>query len=487
MSHEDRPQTLFFDAVAIPTWLERDDDRPLAERVARERDLARHCAHDDELRRVRAWWQRVRDVDPDADPAHAVAARVTRLRRLVGLVVTLAALLAGCSASLAVFHYDGSTPVNVVTVLALLVAAQLALLAGSLLLMLPQVRGLGHVQELLASINPGHYALHLLRRLARRGARVGWQPASGPLTRHWMRWQILSWSQQGAVAFNLGALAAAAALIVFTDLAFGWGTTLDVDAAAMLAITDALAWPWRELWPAAVPDAALIESSRIFRLDSAPVTPVPARALTGWWPFLLCALVIYALLPRVALLALARLRLRASTRRLLMDDARVRALLDRMREPVVEFTTSTAEAPVRAHSPAARGAAPAATHALAIVWADALADAAAVARFSAATRHHVTRVLRAGGSTIDADQATLGAAAAASADAILVIVRGWEAPLLDLQDFLAALRARGGPDQALVLVPVGIDGAPPTAAQRATWARWVGRLDDAGIHLDEAC
>jgi hypothetical protein len=34
------------------------------------------------------------------------------------------------------------------------------------------------------------------------------------------------------------------------------------------------------------------------------------------------------------------------------------------------------------------------------------------------------------------------------------------------------------------VVPIGIDGAAPAPSQRATWARWVARLDDPDIRLD---
>ncbi|MEQ8233205.1 MAG: DUF2868 domain-containing protein [Gammaproteobacteria bacterium] len=484
MSHQDRPQTLFFDAVAIPTWLETDDQLPFAERVARDRDIVRRCNHTTPLRRVRSWWRHVTRTGEATRSACSTAARTVRLRRLGGLCVTTVGLFVGCSTSLAVFHYDGSTPVNVVTVLALLVAVQLGLLGGSLLLMLPRVPGLALLQDLLESINPGHYAAQGLRRLAGADEHTGWSPPPGPVTRQWLRWQILTWSQLAAVAFNLGALAVAAALIVFTDLAFGWGTTLDIDAAGMQRVTVALAWPWHALWPAAVPDPMLIENSRIFRLQGAVDAALPARALTGWWPFLVCAVSVYGLLPRVALLLLALARLRAGTRRLLLDDPRVRALLDRMHEPSVEFTTSAREHPPEVRPSMSRQAPGVAARAIAIVWADALADDAAAERFVTSTRHHVEQVLRAGGSTIDEDETTLTAVSARSADAILIVVRGWEAPLLDLVDFLGALRRRCAPGQAIIVVPIGVDGTAPAPSQRATWARWVARLDDPDIRLD---
>ena len=61
----------------------------------------------------------------------------------------------GIGAALAAFHYDGSRPVNVVTILATLVFTQLVLLVLTLLLIPRGVPGLRAIQDLLASHQPG--------------------------------------------------------------------------------------------------------------------------------------------------------------------------------------------------------------------------------------------------------------------------------------------------------------------------------------------
>ena len=68
--------------------------------------------------------------------------------------------------------------------------------------------------------------------------------------------------------------------------------------------------------------------------------------------------------------------------------------------------------------------------------------------------------------------------------AVIVFVRGWEAPLLDLQDFLHALRAKVGPACSLILVPLGPAGNIASEAQRATWSRWAARVGDPGLYLE---
>jgi hypothetical protein len=67
---------------------------------------------------------------------------------------------------------------------------------------------------------------------------------------------------------------------------------------------------------------------------------------------------------------------------------------------------------------------------------------------------------------------------------VLVFVRAWEAPLLDLHDFIVMMRTRLDPKCSLIVVPVGIDGEPATAEQRATWSRWTARIADPGLYLE---
>ena len=131
-------------------------------------------------------------------------------------------------------------------------------------------------------------------------------------------------------------LVTAVALVTFSDLAFGWSTTLDVPAATATRIVQGIAAPWASFAPLAVPSPELVEQSQFFRLERTGVASGAARALGAWWPFTVLAVVTYGLLPRLLLLALTAARLRTATGALLLEDARVTALLDRMASPAIE-------------------------------------------------------------------------------------------------------------------------------------------------------
>ncbi|HEX6361367.1 MAG TPA: DUF2868 domain-containing protein [Albitalea sp.] len=479
--------TLFEDAIDVPLWLEADQPTPYAERVRRDRAIARGIPLSrDRIRRVRAWWC---SVAPDA--AEGAGARLVRLRSLATLAMTVLGAVTGVAVALTAFAYDGSKPVNVVRLLALLVGLQLVLLALTLLLLPGRVPGLRHLQDLVAAVNPGAWAAGVFRKLAHAPsevARLFERQAARAASGRFAKWQLLYWSQVAAVVFNVAALVTTIMLVTFSDLAFGWSTTLDADPAAVTRIVQAIAWPWHTIAPQAVPSAALVEQSQFFRLEagSGLATGSP-RALGAWWRFTVFAIVTYGLLPRLALLALASLRLRAATAALLLDDPRVTALLDRMAAPEIETAAGTHDV---APPPVQIGAAtavhrPITGSAHALIWEGSLAADAARAY---ARRHlglEVIDVAEAGGGrALAADRATLERLAADPAHALVVLTPAWEPPLLELLDFLAELRRRVGAEASIVVAPVPDGPRAVTDVERATWEQAIARLADPKLYVE---
>ena len=96
----------------------------------------------------------------------------------------------------------------------------------------------------------------------------------------------------------------------------------------------------------------------------------------------------------------------------------------------------------------------------------------------------VSDIYAAGAVTLTEDQSVIERIDSQSSAPILIFVRAWEAPLLDLRDFLVALRARIGTGCSLIVVPVGVDRQLPTHAQRDTWSRWTATLADPALYLE---
>ena len=462
--------SLFEDAIDVPRWLEHDRALPHADRLSRDRALSAEIAARDPIGRVRAWWQRVSHVE---DGEHG--RRFAWIRVLITIALCVAGAVVGATLTGAVMHYDGTEPVNVLRVLGVLIVPQLALLLATIVFVSGAMPSLARFQV-------GGFGAAIARRLLGDSTDLlGWHGARSATAR-FARWQVIVWSQFAAVAFNVAIVATAFALITVTDLAFGWSTTLSVHREEARELVQTIALPWRAWLPAAVPDDTLIDASRFFRMDS--IAAHSPEALTGWWRFVLAALVVYGLVPRVLMLVIALSRQRAATRALLLDDARVTALLDRMATPLValkgdgtehEPIPDLSQRPAGYHDTVGRG------HA--VVWADAVEVASVGAIVQRALRIGSTDTVEAGGNrTLDQDRAAL--AELRDAESVVVVVRSFEPPLHDLADFLREVRKVVAANTSVVVLPVPAAGEAVTSVERETWTRAVARLNDPATYVE---
>jgi len=433
---------------------------------------------------LRRWLEAVR---PSPSPGHRLAVGL----RWVSALAILFGLAVGWATATGLLAFrEGGTPVNVGTFLGVTVLGQLGLLAMAALLI-----PLSFVFVDLPLVADGR---RLARWLAERIAR-----ATGPLPDDWARlrarlrrrgslygraerWLFLEKSQLFMLAFNLGLLACCLQLVLFTDLAFGWSTSAtSVDAAQVHGWTSTLASPWSAWLPEAVPDAELIEKTRYYRLEGRYAGANAGRkgdpvVAAGWWPFLLMALFVYGLLPRMVLWSGAVLIRRRALARLPVDSAELQSVLRRLRSPMVR--TRAEEDPSEATtSSAARLTAPRPERgrkALLVRWRDHPADPEdARARIEAQFGWSVTTSLQAG--SADAGSEAQTASAAGAHDVVVLLAEAWEAPDKSLQGLVARIRAAAGERVPIWVLLTGEDGSsPPSTDQRRLWEQRLGLLED---------
>ena len=96
----------------------------------------------------------------------------------------------------------------------------------------------------------------------------------------------------------LGMLIGYLLLLLFSDLAFGWSSTLLQDNDFVARAVRWLALPWQWLWPSAVPTESLVAATQYQRIVPGEGDPAMAGQ---WWRFLMASLLFYNLLPRVVL------------------------------------------------------------------------------------------------------------------------------------------------------------------------------------------
>jgi hypothetical protein len=416
-------------------------------------------------------------------------------------VLVLVGLLAGWGAATAVMSYRGEHPVNVWDALLAFVGVQvllLAILAASFLLPLATfgAPALGVLRSALAGLYPRVAARVLPGGAAKADEwRALWHRVRSRRSLYHAiePWLLLSLTQAFGVAFNLGVLAAMLRLVVFTDVAFGWSTTLvELDPARFHALARAVAFPWRTLWPEAVPSEALVEATRYSRLEAAYALAGAGRSarpelVGGWWRFLVAAIAVYGLLPRALLLAAARLRTARLLARLPHDDAEVERVVARLTAPHVETRAPLAEPALAL--PSARGGAALASAPRAPVtvvrWRDVPGGAGLEAAVTGALGRPVARVLDAGGRDHEEgawDPAALGADAE-----VVVVAEAFEPPDRAARRLLARLREALGPRRPLAVLLVGAgEGGPgrPRDEDVRVWRDGLAPLEDPWLAIE---
>jgi hypothetical protein len=483
--------------IDLEAQLSRDRDVDPAALATRDRALLAGIPAVDAGRRgplLARWLEALRAREPATlHPGRAVTGALATVRA----ALVLGGLLLGWGAGTALTRYGGGHPVNVWDLLLAFVGVQVALLVLLLAsFVLPLATFGAPVTGLLRGAVGALYP-RVAARLARDGAgraeewRVLWHRVRSRRSLYHAvePWLLLSLTQAFGVAFNLGVLAAVLRLVVFTDVAFGWSTTLvELDAARFHALARAIAGPWRALWPEAVPSEALVDATRYSRLEAAYAAAGAGRSahpelVGGWWRFLVAALLVYGFLPRALLLAGARLRVARLLATLPHDDAEVTRLVARLSAPHVDMRAPLAES--SGVAPGGRlGPAPAAapgTPCAVVLWRDVPGGAPLEAAVSHALGRPVLRTRSAGGR----DHEEVGPAAfealGAGVDPVVVVAEAFEPPDRAARRFLAALRHALGPRRLVLVLLVGAAAEgprPPRDADVRVWRDSLASLED---------
>ncbi|MFC3852611.1 DUF2868 domain-containing protein [Salinispirillum marinum] len=119
-----------------------------------------------------------------------------------------------------------------------------------------------------------------------------WQPTS------LQRWHLAMLLQWAWALFALALMATFLLLLLFSDLAFGWSSTLALTTVHLTSFVHTIAFPWAGWWSAAVPNADVLDATRFVRIAPQSGNTELAGA---WWPFLLANILAYNFLPRVLL------------------------------------------------------------------------------------------------------------------------------------------------------------------------------------------
>ena len=427
---------------------QRDQNQPPAFLHRRDRKFALTCQPEGAAATARAWLEQMERLSgPGAGPS--ASTRVLGLWRRIHTGFAVTGTLVGIATMSGLLFYDGGQRINITVFLAF-VALQL------LLALFTSVQSL-------AGWQPWRWLLRRFAGTGTSGIRSRLQPLLMARAAH-----------LGGACFALAGLLTLLVMVVVQDLAFGWSTTLETASTSYHRLVATLAVPWGWLWPAAVPDAVLVEATRFFRTGT-PAATDPGR-WGQWWPFVTMLWFTWVLLPRLALTLLTTLMIRHRARRLLASHPAMHALMYRMETPVLDTGNAHNDAGDLPDTRTRSALQPLPASSVILCWAD-----AGQPELPQALTGPGTRIFRAGGhSSLAQDQETLGAigdllAAAASPEVILVI-SSWEPPTGELADFLDEARAQWPKHSHVALVPLAQNpDQEPGEHHLAQWLRFAER------------
>ncbi len=520
-----RPSWQLADLIDYEFFLDADERQP-ADLHARDRELYRQEIAPTlpfapagepvpkEDRRAILWrWTAARRRQlrggPNAEETLLPGEAFAQVRGAVAATLAVLALAIGWTAATAALAYSaGEEPINAFVFFVEFALAQVLILTGAFVALgarwwFPDVRIPSLARFCLRAAVGVAGALWKRHRVRIAGSRrqnaealFGVLRARHTLYRGVLVWSLVSLTQIFAVSFNAGVLGAMTARHLFHDLDFGWESTW-LDAAQVSQATETIAAPWSWLVKPGYPNAAQVAGSQNRKRGSGRLD---ADALKSWSQFLFGVVIVYGLLPRLVLLALAVRAQRATLNRLAFNDGRSALTLGRLLTPTVQThgaTTKPAVGPAHAapvESSPSRRTVSAPLRATAPVLVLNLTGYPFAAQAAAGVVGRASAVSVFEADTGDADEeqrayTKLGVLAAGTPDAeVFALLASWVPPMIASRLSLDQLRATIGVDRLVTLVLVGKpapDGSfkPVRAADRELWAKAVQMRGDAFLAL----
>jgi len=146
-------------------------------------------------------------------------------------------------------------------------------------------------------------------------------------------------SQVFSIAFFTGAICTFLTLVVVTDLAFSWSSSLDITSKKVHSITSTISTPWKSVVTNAVPSKQLVKNSRYYKLQD-KLEKFEAKIYGYWWPFVAMCLLVYGLIPRLITYFYSLFSLNNTINKTALIIPGVSDVLDRMNSKVVSLSSS---------------------------------------------------------------------------------------------------------------------------------------------------
>jgi len=391
----------------------------------------------------------------------------------VTVTLMLVAFVLGLVSGIGLLNYSGHEPVNVIYFIAMVVFLPVFTMTLTLFSMIRA----NSSQSLLVHISPAFWMekiIHLLPHQVQDNLK---EIKINPLLANWV---VIKRSQILALAFYFGLFFALLGMVATKDIAFAWSTTLNVSPEVFHDFLHTLAFPWRDLYPSALPSVELIEQSQYFRLGDKLSEEMIQNAsrLGEWWKFLAFATLFYAIILRFMIYLLALLGFRQAVKRSFLTLDGSEKLLKEMNEPVISTHAETEEKSFIQEDAVYGQIVPAldASYDMVHGWAIPKEQLAVMRDSMQVISPQLVEV--GGGNTLEEDSEIIHR----SHGEVLLYVKAWEPPTLDFVDFLEALSKQV---DKVIIYPAGTPQEHYRAEAKKTdvWARKLGTIHNHKVWL----
>jgi hypothetical protein len=430
------------DLYQLKQQIAADHSSSMSELRARDRRIGEACPADDDAGMLLFWLDRTRAA------AHKHHEEPLRQEAAVAVTIEVCALVVGAFAMVGCLF--GDDQVQVFVLFFLFVALQFVFSAISAWIML---RTLRDAPPVILPINPMRFVIGRMlpdKRFYRESYSV-------------LRLLALRYGQAAGLFFTLGALLGLSITFVGVGFTWVWGTEYAFIKDHMQQVTDVIAAPWSAWLPAAVMTNENLQLSYFVRGTS--VATVKAQ---GWNQFLLMAILVYALLPRLLLYVVSRHIYGSQLMRSFVHYPGSERVLARMRTPMVQTQGE--------HQFAEILAAPHHTRLdpqlIVLDWGGALGypDREEIPGLNLTA---AGQTLLAGTGSLKADLKCARLIDEGKHSRLKVVVKAWEPPLGELRDFLESLQFIR--HCTLCLLP--LKNSPPRAQCLEDWNEFARSLN----------
>jgi hypothetical protein len=205
-------------------------------------------------------------------------------------ILGLLSFIIGFLVGLGLLSYSGEAPVNIIYYLLIVMVVPILSMIVALFSMVTH----GRVADFFTLLFPLHWIEKFLNYVSFRKKLSDFKV---PFSLELSKWLFIERLQLFSLIFSIGLFVSLIVMVVATDIAFGWSSTLQISANSFHTILSAIGIAWAKIIPSAIPSLELVDMSHYFRLGAKLNSSMIHNAdkLGAWWKFLAMSTLFYAI------------------------------------------------------------------------------------------------------------------------------------------------------------------------------------------------